>query len=107
MVNLHTQEQVLWHLKEDNMEDHIRQNDKKIDELTDTVRQHLETSLTNRELEHYFKDIKITLDRIETQVLKTNGRVTLLEFWKENLMAKISIMALVVGGVWALIMKKI
>jgi hypothetical protein len=89
------------------MEDHIRQNDKKIDELTDIVRQHLETSLTNRELEHYFKDIKITLDRIETQVLKTNGRVTLLEFWKEGLVSKVSILLVILGGLWALIIKKI
>ncbi len=89
------------------MEDHLRQNDKKIDELADMLKEHLVNSLSNRELEHYFTDIKSTLERIEAQVIKTNGRVTLLEFWKENLMAKISVGLLIIGGLWAIIIKKI
>lgn len=88
------------------MEEHIIQNDKKIDELNDIVRNYIESSFSKRELEHYFKDIKESLVRIETQVVKTNGRVTLLEFWKENLMAKISLIAVIIGAVWALIIKK-
>jgi len=89
------------------MDEHIRQNDKKIDDLANMLKEHLETSLSNRELEHYFKDIKVTLDRIEAQVIKTNGRVTLLEFWKESLMAKLSVVLLVLGGLWAIIIKKV
>lgn len=38
---------------------------------------------SNRELDHHFEEIKKTLERIETQVLKTNGRVTRLEMWKQ------------------------
>ena len=33
-------------------------------------------------LDRNFKDIKEALDRIETQVIKTNGRVGALEMWK-------------------------
>ena len=45
---------------------------------------------SNREIETMFQDIKDTLVRIENQVIKTNGRVTTLELWKEGLMAKLS-----------------
>lgn len=89
------------------MDEHIRQNDKKIDDLANMLKEHLESSLSNRELEHYFKDIKTSLERIEAQVIKTNGRVTLLEFWKESLMAKLSVVLLVLGGLWAIIIKKV
>lgn len=85
------------------MEEHLRQNDKKIDELADMLKEHLVNSLSNRELEHYFTDIKSTLERIEAQVIKTNGRVTLLEFWKENLMAKITMIIATAGVLWVVI----
>jgi len=68
----------------------------------------------NRELDNQFRSLKdlildVTqhqnekLDRIEQQVMKTNGRVTKLEFWKESIMAKV---AGVVGSItvgWILI----
>lgn len=38
---------------------------------------------SNREIDHHFKELKETLARIETQVMKTNGRVTRLEMWKQ------------------------
>lgn len=38
-----------------------------------------EETYTSRELDHMFNDIKETLNRIEKQTTKTNGRVTLLE----------------------------
>ena len=40
---------------------------------------------TNRELDHHFAEIKETLGRIETQTLKTNGRVTKCEETISNL----------------------
>lgn len=48
-----------------------------------------DSNYSKREIDHYFGDIKDTLRsqneilaRIETQVLKTNGRVNRLEFWR-------------------------
>lgn len=89
------------------MEEYIRQNDKKIDDLTNVVREHIDSSFSKREIEHFFQEQNKILARIEAQVIKTNGRVTLLEFWKENLMAKISIIGLILAGAWAILMKKI
>jgi uncharacterized membrane protein YhaH (DUF805 family) len=37
---------------------------------------------TTRELDHYFKDIRDTLEEIKVQTLKTNGRVGRLENWR-------------------------
>ena len=34
---------------------------------------------TKRELDHFFGDFKKQLDRIEAQVIKTNGRTSVLE----------------------------
>lgn len=48
-----------------------------------------EINYSKRELDYFMKEIKETLElqnkmlaRIETQVLKTNGRVNKLEFWR-------------------------
>ena len=86
-----------------NMEEHIQRNDKKIDDLSEIIREHIKEEFSRRELEHYFTDIKSTLERIEAQVIKTNGRVTLLEFWKENLMAKITMILATAGVLWVVI----
>ena len=85
------------------MEEHIQRNDKKIDDLSEIIREHIKEEFSRRELEHYFTDIKSTLERIEAQVIKTNGRVTLLEFWKENLMAKITMILATAGVLWVVI----
>ena len=48
-----------------------------------------EQNYSKRELDHYFGEIKetlekqnIILERIEGQTTKTNGRVSKLEFWR-------------------------
>ena len=63
----------------------------------------MSTDYTNREIEGMFKDIKDSLERIEAQVLKTNGRVTALEFWKEGLMARLGGIASAIAITWVLI----
>ena len=88
------------------MEEYQRQNDKKIDDLEKVIKEHIESSFSKREQEHYFLEMKNTLLRIETQVIKTNGRVTVLEFWKEGIMAKISVLLVIAGTLWTLIVKK-
>lgn len=61
----------------------------------------METDYSKRELDTQFLSLKrvildVTahqnekLDRIEQQVIKTNGRVTKLEFWKESVMSKVA-----------------
>lgn len=42
----------------------------------------MDLDYTNRELDAHFKEIKDSLDRIEAQTTKTNGRVNNLETWK-------------------------
>jgi len=59
-----------------------------------------EQDFTNREIKHYFDEITKTLDRIEVQVMKTNGRVSKLELWKESIMAKISVAAAGIAIMW-------
>ena len=36
----------------------------------------------NREIQEMFNDVKQSLDRIETQTTRTNGRVSKLEGWR-------------------------
>lgn len=62
-----------------------------------------EDNYSNREIEHFFEEIRSSLERIEAQVMKTNGRVTALEMWKETFMAKITVLMSAVGVVWVLI----
>lgn len=62
-----------------------------------------EDNYSNREIEHFFEEIRSSLERIEAQVMKTNGRVTALEMWKETFMAKITVLMSSVGVVWVLI----
>ena len=55
---------------------------------------------TNNEILLMFKEIKSTLERVEAQVVKTNGRVTLLEMWKEGFMAKVAGIIATISFVW-------
>lgn len=43
-----------------------------------------EQDFTNREINEMFKDVQQTLDRIETQTLKTNGAVANINRWRER-----------------------
>lgn len=62
-----------------------------------------EQDYTNREINHMFHEIKETLGRIETQVIKTNGRVSALEIWKESIMAKVAGVTSAVAIGWVLL----
>lgn len=55
---------------------------------------------TNNEILLMFKEIKTTLERVEAQVVKTNGRVTVLEMWRESFMAKIAGVLAAISIVW-------
>lgn len=57
---------------------------------------------TNNEILLMFKEIKDTLARVEAQVVKTNGRVTVLEMWRESLMAKIAGIIAAISVLWIL-----
>ena len=62
-----------------------------------------EQDYTNREINHMFHEIKQSLERIEAQVIKTNGRVSTLEFWKEGLMAKVAGITSAIAVAWVLL----
>jgi len=51
---------------------------------------------TNREIDRLFLEIKTQLDRIESQTIKTNGRVSSLERYKAGLVMSIGIISFVV-----------
>ena len=55
---------------------------------------------TNNEILLMFKEIKDTLQRVEAQVVKTNGRVTVLEMWRESLMAKMAGVIAAISVLW-------
>lgn len=54
---------------------------------------------TKREHDLIFNDIKETLKRIEDQVTKTNGRITILELWKAGTVGQFTIISIVVGTI--------
>ena len=58
---------------------------------------------TNNEINFMFKEIKTILERVETQVVKTNGRVSVLEMWKEGLMAKITGVIAAFSVMWVVV----
>lgn len=65
----------------------------------------MEQPYTNREIQEFFKEIKEILARIETQTVKTNGRVSKLENWRAYSNGAIAVIVLVVVPVlgWVLL----
>lgn len=65
-----------------------------------------ELPYTNRELDEKLQDIMLTLDRIETQTTKTNGRVRSLEVWRGVIIGGLGVItALVIPVAFALFAK--
>ena len=62
-----------------------------------------EVEYSNREIDAKFDIIMETLHRIEAQTIKTNGRVSKLEMWRETLIAKVSGVAATLGILWVVI----
>lgn len=56
----------------------------------------MDAPYSNREIQEFFKDIKESLERIETQTSKTNGRVSKLENWRAYLTGSIVVLSTVV-----------
>lgn len=58
----------------------------------------MDSDYSKREIDHFMNDIKNTLGRIETQVGKTNGRVTALEKWMYTVIGALTIIAFLIGA---------
>ena len=61
-----------------------------------------ENEYTNREIDRMFGEIMTTLHRIEEQTVKTNGRVSKLELWRETFMAKVGGVVATISLMWLL-----
>ena len=53
---------------------------------------------TKREIDEKFKDIKESLDRIEIQTTRHNGRLSKVEAWQYTMAGAISIVGFLVGA---------
>ncbi len=59
------------------------------------IRIMMEENYSKRELDEHFRDMKSSLDRIEGQTVKTNGRVTELEKISQKVEGALSIIKLI------------
>lgn len=67
----------------------------------------MDPDFSNREISSMFTEVKTllhgqnkVLEEIKTQVKLTNGRVSLLELWKEGLMARFATGITALGLTW-------
>lgn len=58
----------------------------------------MEKQYSNREIDEKNKDVFATLQRIEAQTTKTNGRVTKLERWMYGVAGAITILGFLIGA---------
>lgn len=57
------------------------------------------------EVETTFRALRTQLDRIEAQVMKTNGRVQGLELWRAFMTGGLAVLTLISGAVVTLLLK--
>ena len=57
-----------------------------------------EQDYSKREMDEKFKDIKESLDRIEIQTTKHNGRLSKVEKWQYTMVGAITIIGFLVGA---------
>lgn len=55
----------------------------------------MDAPYSNREIDSHFNEIKETLDRIEKQTIKTNGRVSSLEEWRSYVVGAVAVLVLI------------
>jgi hypothetical protein len=58
----------------------------------------MKDNYSKRELDVHFEDVKKTLERIEAQTNKTNGRVTALEKWMWMVVGALTIFTFLIGS---------
>jgi len=55
----------------------------------------MDAPYSNREIDSHFLEIKETLERIEKQTIKTNGRVSSLEEWRSYVVGAVAVLVLI------------
>lgn len=60
----------------------------------------MEQDYSKREIDEFMKDIKDTLQRIEMQTTRTNGRVSSLENWRGFITGGLAILTVLVVPVF-------
>ncbi len=52
-------------------------------------------------------NVEQSVSRIELQGVKTSERISALEFWRNGLMAKISIVGVILAAIWAYLVRRL
>ena len=60
------------------------------------------TPFTNRELDHYFKDIRCDITEIKAQTINTNGKVAEIQVWKEQVKGGLKVLGLFLAAFFAI-----